>query len=266
MRQYNRREFLGVTVLGTTAFLAACEKSPTRPSGPTQEFIDNATIELQPEASTGGSGAVEGWQPLSLGGTRDAMLYVPPGLSPSTPAPLLVLLHGAGGSSADWDSEDLRLLYDGFKLIVLAPDSRFNTWDLVVEGEYHSDVDFMQSALEKVFDICNIDTTRMSIGGFSDGASEAMGLGFINAHLFSRILAFSPGLLYAPFRRGNPDVYYTHGTLDEVIPIQVARNTIVPILVRNGCEVDYNEFEGGHEIPFNLRNEAIEWAADSRAE
>ena len=265
MPQLSRREFLGTAALGAGAFLVACRKDG--PTAPTQEIVDNATIEISlPAGSTGGTGAVVGWQPLGIASARDGMLYVPEGYDPAVPAPLLVLLHPAGVDSAFWDSAELRFNYDINNLVILAPDSRFNTWDLVVQAAYHEDVDFLHTAIQQVFDTCNIDTTRIGIGGFSDGASESLGIGLINAHIFSRVVAFTPGLLSVPFRRGEPDVFYTAGISDEIIPIQQAQDFIVPLLLRNGCEVDYHEFEGGHEIPTMLRNEAIQWAAASRLE
>ncbi len=48
-----------------------------------------------------------------------------------------------------------------------------------------------------MFRECNVDTTRIALGGFSNGASYALSLGVYNGDLFSALLAFSPGF-YAP--------------------------------------------------------------------
>ncbi|HEV2070271.1 MAG TPA: hypothetical protein VGR26_10790, partial [Acidimicrobiales bacterium] len=40
-----------------------------------------------------------GLQPLGLDTDRDALLYVPDQVTPGTPAPMVVLLHGAGGTA-----------------------------------------------------------------------------------------------------------------------------------------------------------------------
>ncbi|MEX2179293.1 MAG: hypothetical protein WD801_11315 [Gemmatimonadaceae bacterium] len=261
MRYVNRRTFTILAALGAGLLLAGC-KQAVGPLDPEQELIDDATIELLPTAPT--ETTVPGMQALGLGTPRDGFLYVPANYNPAEPAPLLVLLHGAGGSGSNWDSEELRMLYDAFGLLVLAPDSRFQTWDMLSVGRYKNDVDFLQSALEKVFRIANVDGTRLTIGGFSDGASEALGIGLVNAHLFSRVIAFSPGQLIVPFRRGQPEIYMTHGNLDDVVPFTNTRDFIVPVLRANGHDVDFHTFEGGHEMPFDLRNNAIEWAAELR--
>lgn len=41
-----------------------------------------------------------------------------------------------------------------------------------------------------------VDTTRLGVGGFSDGASYALSLGLTNGDLFTHVIAFSPGALY----------------------------------------------------------------------
>src|SRR5688500_15232049 len=42
-----------------------------------------------------------GLQPLGLGGERDGLLYVPQSYKAEQPAPLLLMLHGAGGEAEE---------------------------------------------------------------------------------------------------------------------------------------------------------------------
>lgn len=253
-----RAAALAVVLLTATG----CEDDPTNP-GPTQQIIDDATIELfRPTGPT--ESITAGLHPLGLSSARDGFLYVPAGYNASTKAPLLVLLHGAGGSSADWDTPELRTQYDANGMIVLAIDSRYDTWDAIVTGEYNVDVDFLQDALEYAYRVANIDGDRMGIGGFSDGASEALGMGLANAHLFTRIVSFSAGFLYAPFSRGTPQVYMTHGQFDTVIPFEQARTNIMIPLVQNGHQVHFHQFAEGHIIPEQHLLAALQWAASSR--
>jgi phospholipase/carboxylesterase len=250
-------------VFGAGLLLGGCSEDPVS-NVPTQEIIDNATIELQPP--TGPTGTIKpGMYPLGLASPRDGFLYVPAGYNSSVPAPLLVLLHGAGRSSADWDTPELRTQYDANGLIVVATDSRFDTWDVRIVGGYHEDVDFLQEALAYVYSVASLDASRMGIGGFSDGASEAIGIGLANAHLFSRIVAFSPGLFYAPFSRGTPEVYVSHGIQDDVLSFVYTRDITVITLVRNGHTVQFRQFDDGHLIPESLLIEGIQWAASSRS-
>ena len=68
---------------------------------------------------------------------------------------------------------------------VLAPDSRGTTWDAIREG-FGDDVTFIDRALEHVFARVSIDPARVTVGGFSDGASYALSLGLANGDVFPR--------------------------------------------------------------------------------
>jgi predicted esterase len=94
-----------------------------------------------------------------------------------------------------------------------------------------------------------IDPARVAIGGFSDGASYALSLGFTDGDLFPHVLAFSPGFA-APARRvGSPRIFVSHGTRDAVLPIDRCSRRIVPTLQRTGYDVAYRKFDGGHAVP-----------------
>ena len=103
-------------------------------------------------------------------------------------------------------------------VVTLAPDSRYRTWDAVLE-DFGPDVGFIDAALTWTFHRVNVDPARLTIAGFSDGASYALALGLTNGTLFRRVIAFSPGFLYARSTQGKPPVYVAHGTSDPVLPI-----------------------------------------------
>jgi phospholipase/carboxylesterase len=62
-------------------------------------------------------------------------------------------------------------------------------------------------------------------------------------------------------RVGSPRSFVSHGTHDEVLPIGLCSRRIVPELERDGYEVTYREFEGGHEISPHIALEAVGWFA-----
>ena len=97
----------------------------------------------------------------------------------------------------------------------------------------------------------------MAVEGFSDGASYALGLGLANGDLFRRIVAFSPGYVPGFTAEGHPTVFVSHGTGDEVLPIDRCSRRIVPALQRRRYDVTYREFEGGHEVPAEIAEEAL---------
>jgi phospholipase/carboxylesterase len=143
---------------------------------------------------------------------------------------------------------------------VLAPNSRDRTWD-AIRGRFASDVVFVNRALERVFDTVAVDAARIAIGGFSDGATYALSLGLINGDLFSRVVAFSPGFVVEGARNGTPQFFISHGTADQILPIDRCSRRIVRELRERKYEVMFREFDGGHEMPVDVARDALRWVA-----
>ena len=201
-----------------------------------------------------------GLRSLGLAVRRDAYLYVPATYQTKRPAPLALLLHGAGEDARDGLAL-LRAQADAAGLILLAPTSREYTWDLLVGRRYGPDVAALDRALEHAFSRCAVNPRRVAVGGYSDGASYALSLGIANGDLFTHVLAFSPGFIAPPGRVGSPRIFVSHGTRDGVLPIDRCSRRIVPELRRGGYEVTYREFDGGHEISPEIAVEAVGWFA-----
>ena len=194
---------------------------------------------------------------LGLGRGRDGLFYVPARYKPESPAPLVVMLHGAGGSAAG-ALRPFETLADERGFVLLAPESRSSSWD-VRFGRFGPDVEFIDRALVKVFRHCAIDPALVAVEGFSDGASYALSLGLTNGDLFRRVVAFSPGFVELEDPAGKPPVFVSHGTRDRVLAIERTSRVIVPRLRRAGYRVDYKEFDGGHMVPREIAVEAAAW-------
>jgi phospholipase/carboxylesterase len=166
------------------------------------------------------------------------------------------MLHGAGGMAGDVRFTFREAQRTG--AVVLAPESRGNTWDVIL-GAFGPDVAFINEMLEQTFASVSIDREHVAIGGFSDGASYALTLGLANGRLFTHLLAFSPGFEAAPTREGRPRVFVSHGTRDRVLPIASTSRRIVPKLRRAGYDVRYEEFEGPHTVPPEVASQAFDW-------
>jgi phospholipase/carboxylesterase len=142
---------------------------------------------------------------------------------------------------------------------VLAPDSRRATWDAIRE-EFGLDVRFIERALDKVFSLVDVDPARITVGGFSDGATYALSLGLINGDLFRRIIAFSPGFYIGGQAFGRPEIFISHGTSDPILPIDRCSHRIVPALKKQGYTVTFRQFDGAHEIPPHIAREGMKAA------
>jgi predicted esterase len=200
-----------------------------------------------------------GFRLLELGGGSEGYLYVPVGYEARHPAPLALLLHGAGEDARDGLAQ-LRQQADGAGLILLALSSRGPTWDLVLgRGRYGRDVAAIDEAMGQVFSSYAVDPGRVAVGGYSDGASYALSLGISNGDLFGHVLAFSPGFMAPAGRVGSPRFFVSHGTRDGWLPIDRTSRRIVSELQGLGYEVRYREFDGPHVVPPEIAQQAVGW-------
>jgi phospholipase/carboxylesterase len=255
----SRRAFAAIAgrVLASCAAGVSCaagERSPQAREG----RLAARPEPLAPQATPLAAGS----RALGLDDARDALLRMPRG-GQSGPIALAVMLHGAGGSAERFLMR-VGAAADAAGVAVLAPQSRGQTWDLV-RGGFGPDVMFINRALERVFSIASIDPARVSVGGFSDGATYALSLGLINGDLFRKIVAFSPGFVVDGQPQGQPRLFISHGRADTVLPIDRCSRRIVPALQRRGYDVTFREFDGGHEVPSDIAEEAFKWAAETVA-
>lgn len=203
-----------------------------------------------------------GLRELSVDSGRAALIYVPEGYRADRPAPLVVMLHGAGGNPRRVLNSVMPLA-DSAGVILLAPQSAGMTWD-VIRGRYGPDVGFIDRALAHVFARYAVDTMRLAIGGFSDGATYALSLGITNGDLFTHVIAFSPGFMVPAGQRGAPRLFVSHGTKDQVLSIDACSRRIVRQVRDGGYDVTYREFDGGHTVPPGIAREALAWLAAGR--
>jgi len=201
--------------------------------------------------------APKGLQQLKLDEADVGLIYVPAGYSAARPAPLALMLHGAGGIARHGISW-LQPFADEAGLILLATDSRHSTWDVIVK-DYGPDIASIDSVLEQTFERYAVEPSRVAVGGFSDGASYALSLGLTNGDLFTHVIAFSPGFIASAERRGRPRLFISHGELDQVLPINMCSRRIVPQVERMGHDVRYREFDGPHTVPAEVAREAVDW-------
>jgi phospholipase/carboxylesterase len=237
----NRRQLL--QLLGAGAFATAC-------SNVSEVAADRGRLVSHVHSGHGGGSGVI---PLHMAQPRDGFLYVPR----AGTLPLVVMLHGAGGG-AQRIVDRYRDLADELGFIMLVPESREPTWD-VVRSDFGPDVQFIDRALDRVFGQYSIDASHLAVAGFSDGASYALSLGITNGDLFTHVLAFSPGFAVPAARRGTPRIFISHGTEDEILPIDSTSRKMVPVLRDAGYKVEYVEFDGPHTVPREIAHQGFAW-------
>lgn len=249
--EISRRRFTGLAgaTLASLAVSTACDAAP---------FLAQGGARLKARPKSGGSTTARGRTKLGLGDARDAILMVP-AVVPTTPMPLMVLFHGAGGSG-DGVLQRFGSVPNDAGVAVLSVDSRQPTWD-AIRGGFGRDVEFLDRALDKTFGLVSVDPARLAIGGFSDGASYALSVGLANGDLFRRIVAFSPGFIVDSTATGLPRVFVSHGVADTVLPVDGCSRAIVAGLRKRRYDVTYREFDGGHDIPAAIAKEGFGFVA-----
>lgn len=182
------------------------------------------------------------------------------------PEGALILLHGRGATEADLHPL-LDLLDPERRLLGICPGAPISGippggrhWYVVRKVGYPDRETFMEavpmggSLLDGVLEERSIPWARTVIGGFSQGCvvSLALGLG-AGRETPAGILGMSGFLprvegwpLDADSKPGLP-VWLSHGSLDEVIPVEFGR-AARDALVGDGLEVSYRETACGHSI------------------
>lgn len=255
----NRRNFCAIAggAVASLALSTACRR----------RWPNDGRLSARPRAggnpsskpSPLGSSTVGRQTYLGLDRDRDAILQLPKSAT-NSPLPLLLFLHGATQSPEDmfWYLDSA---HEETGVAILAPNSRDTTWDAITDS-FGPDVDFINRALERVFDTVAIDVSRIAVGGFSDGATYAISLGLRNGDLFKRIAAFSPGFVIDGAAQGKPSFFISHGTRDHILPIDRCGRRIAADLKARGYEVTFREFDGDHEIPADVMREGLRWVAN----
>jgi predicted esterase len=252
-------------LVGGLLLLAGCadgerrtEDAAVRPGGSPAAAL---RIDARPRTE-GHRAAAPGTTRVTLRTGEEALVRVPQGYDAARPAALAVLLHGAGGTARS-GLDLLSAQADAAGILLVAPSSAGSTWDGVL-GAPGPDVEAIDGLLAEVFDRHAVDPGAVAVGGFSDGASYALGLGLANGHLFRHVVALSPGFVAGSGRAGRPRLFVSHGTADRVLPIERCGRPIARRARDDGYDVTYREFEGGHEVPEAVRREAVAWLVDGR--
>ncbi|MGK7931491.1 MAG: alpha/beta hydrolase [Microcystaceae cyanobacterium] len=184
-------------------------------------------------------------------------MALPPNPDPSCQY-LLVALHGWGANY-----QDLAPLASVFKL----PDYQFifpnapfphpqvlggRAWYALESPDYEGLTEGRQMLLDWILSLekkTGVPLSRTVLSGFSQGGAMVLDVGL---DLPVAALCILSGYLhFKPEARGEvniPPILIIHGTQDMVVPLKAAQQARDE-LVGLGAQVDYQEFEMGHEIP-----------------
>jgi phospholipase/carboxylesterase len=72
-------------------------------------------------------------------------------------------------------------------------------------------------------------------------------------------VAFSPCILAPAANVGRPRIFISHGTADQILPIDNCGRRLFTRLTSAGYQVDFREFNGPHRVPPDIAQAALAW-------
>lgn len=168
--------------------------------------------------------AVPGSAELQLmvdGKQRSALVHVPPGLPPGGRVPLVLALHGFGGSGAQMERySGFSRVADRYGFLVAYPSSEGLSWNSTGSAELPDDVQFIGKLITYLGQTTCMDPDRVFATGVSNGGGM---VALAGCELSAQIAAVAPlagGYDGQPAcRPARPlSVLEIHGTADPVAP------------------------------------------------
>lgn len=184
----------------------------------------------------------------------------------SNKSPLVLMLHGYGSNEEDLFSFAPEMPDSVFVISVRAPyplPPYGNAWYAINfdnTGKFSDDVQAVSSRekisrfIDEAINAYPVDPENITLLGFSQGTILSYSVALSYPQKIKNVIGLSgyinPAILKDDFT-GNDfsrlSVYSSHGSLDQVIPVEWARKT-KPLLDSLGIENIYSEYPVGHGV------------------
>jgi phospholipase/carboxylesterase len=192
-------------------------------------------------------------------------------------SPLLLLLHGYGSNEEDLFSfakelpdeyyvisarAPFDMMYGSYAWYAINFDADENKFSDI--GQARASRDIISNFIDELLANYPIDSNNITLIGFSQGCILSYAVGLSYPEKVQRIVAMSGYLNteiavddFAKNNVSNLKIFASHGTVDQVIPVDWARKSI-PILEKLGVSVVFKEYPVGHGVApqnfFDLKN------------
>jgi phospholipase/carboxylesterase len=188
-------------------------------------------------------------------------LFVPEDTRDDTPRPLVVALHGGSGHGRNFLWHWVRTARSR-GLIVASPTSIGPTWALAGEDVDTPNINRM---IDFIAERWPIDPTRLLLTGMSDGGTFTLLSGVQSDSRFTHLAPFAASFhpilveLSERSRLARLPIHLTHGTLDWMFPVDVAR-TARDAFQAAGAAVTYLELDDlSHTYPRDAQPALVAW-------
>jgi phospholipase/carboxylesterase len=195
---------------------------------------------------------------------RSGAYYLPPGPR-SQPVPLLVLLHGSGGSGEGFIPV-FRSVAQARRFAIIAPDSRQSptgqlTWQVGDRpGDVTPDLTHTLSCIEWVRAQRGlvIDPSRVLIAGYSGGGSSAPYIAS-NRPPFTHLAVLHGGVFPGGIGPRRMPAWFSTGEQDSYRPVALVKQAADALSGLGFTAVSFRAYPGGHELSDAEVRDLIAW-------
>ena len=181
--------------------------------------------------------------------------------------PVIIMLHGYGSDENDLFSFATELPSKYAIISLKAPYAMQpygNAWYAIhfdnVDGKWSDDAqaiesrDLVAKCIEEIIEKYEVDTNNVTLLGFSQGTILSFAVALSYPEKVKNVIGLSGYINEAIFKENytqndfsNLNIYTSHGSVDQVIPVDWARKT-QPFLQNLGIDCNYSEFPVGHGV------------------
>lgn len=180
-------------------------------------------------------------------------------------APVIILFHGYGSNEEDLFSFAAELPKHLFVISVRAPrnlppygyswyDIHYTATEKISNDEQAIESrDMIASFIDEVVENYPVDANNVTLLGFSQGTILSYAVAFTYPEKIKNVIALSGYLNHNLFdisdnqKYKHLDFYCSHGSVDQVIPVEAARE-ITPFMELHSIQHVYEEYPVGHGV------------------
>lgn len=217
MRRFDQTAVgLGVCMVSSSILLCVgCKASSVTPPNPKISSTRSLTERVRHE-----------------GIPRTYHIYLPEGFKPQKSLPLVLALHGGGGTGRKFDQAlsqgQLKAITNQRGVILVFPDGMNRQWSdgrtqHLKRNKSYDDVGFLSKVIDKMIDDYGVDAQRVYVTGISNGGFMSVRLAL---DLSDKIAAIAPVTAQLPLalQHKTPQqpvsVMIVNGTEDPIVPYQ----------------------------------------------
>ena len=181
---------------------------------------------------------------------------------------IVILMHGYGASMHDLSG--IAPIINDKDFIYVFPNAPIEmniglgqkgyAWFPIEESNISNSENLLNKTVNEILDMFKKNIDEIYIGGFSQGGMMTLNSNFSKSSLFKGAIILSSRSMQQNEIKLKPKtkIFMSHGKEDSIIKVEDGRNTKIK-LNKLGFEVNYYEYNIGHEISIEVINDLKIW-------